>query len=311
MANASSSIDLLRTRSALEVINVSSRFLRSLFAPLTKGLIVLAGPASILSSTLGTFIGLDSAGTPPTPSLLLLVEVLSGVVGGVIAAAISIGAVEAYPREGRDALTLRRLWDIIRTHGPALFGRQLQLGLVMGTGVVLSGLLGVLVFGPSGAGGAVTTLLAVGWVLYVCSHFLLLLPGEVDPDRSTSFRRCLDLVHGRAGQTLGVLLLAGVVSVVVFSAGWIPQFLLGVLQGVGVGTAGPVGPVLVGLVAGVANVFSSAIHHTALTFQYYNLVEQQEQVSPEQEIEEVEQNASRVASGGHESAHRHGDAGST
>jgi len=100
VANASSSIELFRTRSALEVLNPSFCFLQSLFAPLAKGLIVLTGPAFILSGTLGAFMGLDSAGTPPPPSVLLLVQVLSGVVGGIIAAAISIGAVEAYLREG-------------------------------------------------------------------------------------------------------------------------------------------------------------------------------------------------------------------
>lgn len=82
------------------------------------------------------------------------------------------------------------------------------------------------------------------------------------------------------------------------------------LQGAGIGTAGPVGPVLIGLVASIASVFSSAIPHTALAFQYYNLVEQQEQVSPERAIEEMERNASRVASGGDASAHRPADAGS-
>lgn len=292
MSNGSPSVELYRTRSATGVINVTFRFLRDQFGPLLKGLLLLAGPPLILASTLGSFVGLQ----PTMPMTggnagLVLLQFACALIGGIIVAAVSIGALDLYHREGRASLTVRRLWGTVRTHGVALFGRQIQMGLIILLGtlpvVLLAG--GLAVAGGTFAGGATLITLLFAWLAYAYPRFTMLLPGQVDAERSISVRRCVRLVRGRWGQTIGVLLLALVISMIIFSVGWIPQFLLGALQGVGVDPSGPVGPLIAGLVGGVANTLSSAVTYTALTLQYYNLVEQEDQVSLEEEVERLEQ----------------------
>lgn len=298
MSDGSSPIELYRTRSATGVINVTFRFLRDQFGPLLKGLLLLGGPPLIVASTLGSFLGLDAALQSGSPGLFLA-QVACALVGGVVVAAVSIGALDLYHREGRASLTVRRLWGLVQTHGLALFGRQIQVGLIVVVGALPALLLAVgagTVFGGAGneiggliAVGGTLILLMFGWFAYAYPRFALLMPGQVDPDRSISVRRCLRLVRGRWGQTFGVLFLAFVISMIIFSVGWIPQVIVGVLEGTGVGSAGLIGSVIAGIIGGVANALSSAVSYTALTFQYYNLVEQSEQVSLAEEVERLEQ----------------------
>jgi hypothetical protein len=98
-------------------------------------------------------------------------------------------------------------------------------------------------------------------------------------------------MKGRWGQTLGVWLLATIITLILFSVGWIPQVVVGALEAMGGNVMGTAGLVLAGGVAGVAQVFSPAVTYTAITFQYYNLIEQKEQVSLQEEVSRVEQSA--------------------
>ena len=309
MTDDTMAVALYRERSATDVINTTFRFLRAHFGPLAKALLLLAGPPLILSSVAAMFVtGVSAAAASTSTILLSLLQFLGTVVGGIIAMAVSIAAVRIAHVEGPSALTTERLWDAVRTHGLALFGRQLQIVLTIG---LASGLMGGVIGGLAATVGDTTGgililvvlgLLALGVVLYAAPALMLLFPGQVDADRSISFSRCRTLMKGRWGQTLGVWLLATIITMILFSVGWIPSVVMGVLQATGANVAGTAGLVLAGGVAGVAQVFSPAVTHTAITFQYYNLVEQKEQVSLQEEVGRVEQSAQPDTAEAHTSA---------
>lgn len=298
------SVALYRERSATDVINATFRFLRDYFGPLAKALLLLAGPPLILGSVASMFVTGASAATASASTMwLMLLQLLGTGVGGIIAMAVTIGAVQVAHVEGPSALTTSRLWGAVRTHGLSLFGRQLQLVLTIG---LASGVIGGLIGGLAAAVGdstggililAVLGLLFLGVLFYAIPAFMLLFPGQVDADRSISFSRCRTLMKGRWGQTLGVWFLATVITMVLFSVGWIPSVVMGMLKATGSNVAGTAGMVLVGAVAGVAQVFSPAVTYTAITFQYYNLVEQKEQVSLQEEVGRVEQSANADTAG--------------
>ena len=313
MTDRSASIALYRERSATDVINATFRFLRNQFAPLAKGLLFFAGPFFIASSVAAPFAtNPQAAAAGAIRPGFFLVQVVGALIGGVMAMAVTIGGIQVCHTVAPSSLTTQRLWNAVRTHGLALFGRQIQAGLVIGLGGLLIG--GILVgggiaivgsgiaIGSFGGGiaaavvaGGAFLLLSLAWLLYAGPTFTMLMPGQVDAERPISLLRCVRLVKGRWGQTLGVWLLATVISFVLFSVGWIPRVLVSILESTGTNVAGTAGLVLAGGVSGVANTLAPAVTYTAITIQYYNLVEQKEQVSLEEEIGRLEQEAAPAA----------------
>ena len=306
MTDRSASIALYRERSATDVINATFRFLRTQFVPLAKGLLFFAGPFFIASSVAAPFAtNPQAAAAGAIRPGFFLVQVVGALIGGVMAMAVTIGGIQVCHTVAPSSLTTQRLWNAVRTHGLSLFGRQIQAGLVIGLGGLLIG--GVLVGGGVALGtfaggiaaavvaGGAFLLLFLAWLLYAGPTFTMLLPGQVDAERPISLLRCVRLVKGRWGQTLGVWLLATVISFVLFSVGWIPRVLVSILESTGTNVAGTAGLVLAGGVSGVANTLAPAVTYTAITIQYYNLVEQKEQVSLEEEIGRLEQEAAPAA----------------
>lgn len=302
---AASSIAFYRERSATDVINVTFQFLRDQFGPLLKGLLFLAGPFLIGAQVLVTFaVGTQTAGAGGAPSPLVFLQFPLAVIGNVVACAVVIGAMEVYQMEGASALTTRRLWNVTRTHGMALFGRQILIGLVVGSVAALTGALfaglaaGLGLFGgdpPITAViiGIVGFILSLGWIFYAAPTFSLLLPGQVDTERSISLTRCVQLVKGRWGQTLGVWFLASLIGAIIFSVGRLSAFVVGALKAMG--SAGSASLLVAGIFGGVANTLTPAITYTAMTFQYYNLIEQKEQVSLEAEVQRIDEEGAAAA----------------
>jgi hypothetical protein len=295
MTDDTMSIALYRERSATDVINATFRFLRAQFGPLAKGLFLLAGPPLILANVASMFVtGMSAATLDASAVGLLLVQGVGTLFGTVIAMTVAISAVQIAHVEGSSALTTRRLWEAVRTHGLSLFGRLLQIVLVCGVGgVVLGVVIGGVAGGIGGTLGTVLTvllsLLALGGFLYVAPAFTLLFAGQVDAERSISLSRCVTLMKGRWGQTVGVWLLASMINGILFSIGWIPKVVMTVLVAGGATVTGTVGLVLAGTIAGVASTLAPAIVNTATTLQYYNLVEQKEQVSLNEDVGRMEQ----------------------
>ena len=302
MTDGSASIALYRERSATDVLNATFQFLRNQFIPLAKGLLFFAGPFFIASGIAAPFAAdPQAAATGGIRPGFFLVQVVCALIGGVMAMAVTIGGIQVYHTVGSSSVTTQRLWNAVRTHGLSLLGRQIQAGLVIGLGGLLIG--GVLVGGGIALGvfagniavafvsGGVALLLFTGWLLYAGPTFTMLLPGQVDTERSISLLRCVRLVKGRWGQTLGVWMLATIITFVLFSVGWIPRALLSILEATGTNVTGSAGLVLAGGVSGIANTLAPAVTYTAITLQYYNLVEQKEQVSLEEEIGRLEQEA--------------------
>lgn len=299
MTDGSPSIALYRERSVTDVINATFQFLRNQFGPLVKGLLFLAGPALIIANVVALFATGPQGTARP---LLLFAQLGLTLIGSVIAMAVVIGAVQIAHVEGPSALTTQRLWTTVRTHGLALFGRQLQIGAIIAfggllTGIAVGGIAGGIGLYAGGSAifafilGGLVFLLFLGFLFYVGPTFMLLFPGQVDEERSISLTRCVQLVKGRWGQTLGVWLLATIITMVLFSVGWLPRFLLNLLATVGSNPSGTAGLVLAGSVAGVANTLAPAVTYTAITLQYYNLIEQKEQVSLQEEVGRMEQEA--------------------
>jgi hypothetical protein len=299
MSGSSTSIALYRERSATDVINATFQFLRARFKPLAKGLLLLAGPALILANIVALFASDPQAtATGGVRPGFFLAQIALTLIGSVIATAVTIGAVQISHVEGPPALTTRRLWGAVRTHGFPLLGRQIQYGLILVLGgalmgVTVGGVVGILSAGGSAVLGfllgGLFFLLFLGFMFYAGPTFMLLMPGQVDAERPISLIRCVRLVKGHWGQTLGVWLLASIITMVLFSVGWIPRLLVSFLKATGSNPTGPTGLVLAGGVAGVANTLAPAVTYTAITLQYYNLVEQKEQVSLEEEVGRMEQ----------------------
>lgn len=295
-------IPLYRERGATDVINVAFRFLRAHVVPLTKGLLLLAGPLLIVANVVSLLVSGEAAATAGgTYWGLVAIQLVGTAVGGVIAMAVSICAIRIVHDEGASALTPRRLWAATRTHGPALFGRQIQIGVIFGLGgiVIAGGIGGVAGKMALFAGGenmsvlgvvalVVLSVLFLGLAFYVAPALVLLLPGQVDAERPISVSRCLSLMTGRWGQTLGVWVLATVITTILFSVGWIPTVVVEVLTAFWGDGGETAGLVLAGGVAGVANALAPTVTYTAMTFQYYNLIEQKEQVSLHDEVERME-----------------------
>lgn len=296
-------IPLYRERGATDVINVAFRFLRAHFAPLAKGLLLLAGPFLIVANVVSLLVSGDAVAAAGAGYWgLVVIQFVGTVVGGVIAMAVSICALRIVHDEGASALSTGRLWAAVRTHGLPLFGRQIQIGVIFGLGgIVVAGGIGGVAGGMAlFAGGqnmsvlgvvalVVLSVLFLALVFYVAPALMLLLPGQVDAERPISISRCLSLMRGRWGQTLGVWLLATVITTVLFSVGWIPSVAVDVLSAVWGDVAGTVGLVLAGGVAGVANALAPTVTYTAMTLQYYNLIEQKEQVSLNEEVGRIEE----------------------
>ena len=301
MATSSSSIALYRERTATDVINATFRFLRAHFGPLAKALLLLAGPALLLANIASAFSADPQAtATGGIRPGFFLVQMAFTLLGSVIAMGVTIGAIQITYVDGPAALTTRRLWKAVRTHGVALFGRQVQIGLIIGggslfTAVAAGGTIGVLSASGSTAlavvVGGLLLLLFLGFLFYAAPTFMLLIPGQVDAERSISLMRCVRLVKGRWGQTLGVWLLATIITMVLFSVGWLPRLVMNFLTAMGSTPTDTTGLVLAGSVAGVANTLAPAVTYTAITFQYYNLIEQKEQVSLEEDVGRIEQEA--------------------
>jgi hypothetical protein len=276
-----------------QVINVTFRFLRDQFVPLAKGLLLLAGPFIILGNVAAAYVS-ASASMTTADAVLLLIQFAGTAVGSIIALAIVVTAPRVCHREGPEALTTSRMWKMARTYGLGLFGRQIQYGLILA--VVSGGLvfLGAMVGITAGEGpvaigiAGLVGVAILAWLIYAGPTFALLFPGQVDTERSISLYRCVQLVRGQWGQTFGVWLLASVISFILFSVGWVSQAIVGIVQGAGISVSGTVLPLVGGLVGGVASTLAPAVIYTAYTFQYYNLVEQKEQVSLEEEVAAME-----------------------
>jgi hypothetical protein len=318
MPDGSLSIALYRERSVTDVINATFQFLRAHFKPLAKGLLLLAGPALIFANIVALFAADPQAtATGGIRPGLFLVQLTFTLVGSVFAMAVTIGAVQISHVEGPAALTTQRLWTAIQTHGLALLGRQIQIGLIIMLGGIFTGAAfgGAMMGLGAGGGSAVLAfvlggtffLLFLGFLFYAGPTFMLLFPGQVDAERPISVMRCMRLIKGRWGQTLGVWLLATIITMVLFSVGWMPRFVLNFLRGLGSNPTGTTGLILSGGIAGVANTLAPAVTYTAITLQYYNLVEQKEQVSLEQEVGRMEQEASDTPSTAHTSARAESD----
>lgn len=305
MSDTTSRIAFYRTRSATDVINVTFRLFRDQFVSLAKGLLLLAGVPLIVANGLNSFISL---GEVPMPYVLGLlgVQAILGTIGAIIVAAVTMGGLQIYRRDGPERIPVGRLWDMVYEHGLALFGRQIQVGFIIGVGAFLAMFPGLLIAEGIGSENPITAVFSGGliacpllaWLLYAGPRLALLFPGQVDPERSISVTRCRELVWGHWGQTTGVLLLAVVIGIIVFSVGWIPKFVLQALKGMGVSYVETVGPIVAGVCSGTARAFSSAILYIALTLQYYNLVERHEQVSLAGEVEQMEEHASSDGEGG-------------
>ena len=300
MSDGPASIAFYQERSATDVINVTFQFLREQFVALTKGLLLLAGPFLIAANMVAPFAtgvrATQAGGIRPGPFLLQIVLTL---IGSVIACAVVIGALQVYQHEDESALTTGRLWDMVRTHAVPLFGRQIQIGLVVGMGAAAI----AFVFAILGAAfgvfqgesvvvavviGGFFVLALLGWFLYAAPTFSLLFPGQVDAERSISIMRCVDLIKEKWGQTLGVWILAAVITAILSSVGRMPATILGFFQAMGGNSTGTGALLFAGAIAGVTNTLAPAVSYTAITFQYYNLLEQKEHVSLEEEVDRLD-----------------------
>ena len=280
---------LRKTRGVADVLNDTFRFLRQNYAPVGKSLLLIAGPATVLSAVSGSMMQILTFGFQPAQSealaaslgLSFLGAVVLGIVAAVLTATVSTSAVMLYQERGPGGFDVRDVWA--RTK--AYFWR-IMLGFLLLFFMILAGFL-VLLIPCLGAVGYL-----VGFVHFgvVFSIYLPMLMRE-RVGYLAGLRRCRMLMRGYWWPSFGVVLVAFIIYLllgmwanvpyytVLFLSGWHG------LEGGGVGAGYSLALVTASIVAALVGTLLYSILYTAVTLHYFNLVERKERVGLRRRVE--------------------------
>lgn len=209
----------------------------------------------------------------PFLAVSLLFGLAAIILGSFAAAGVIYVAARARVNERP---TAREVFTALRSLAPAILG---YVGLIVAAVLVFPiGFLAIGLYVGTGAGGAVSTLMAVvvifvliGLYIVGVARFALTIPALVVERQGPvpALRRSWSLVAGSTGRTFGILLLAGLVVTVVASFAT-PVYLPGLMDGIINGSVGSF--VVVALVGGAAQTLLGPIIPTLLTVLFFDYV---------------------------------------
>lgn len=272
-------IPFRRVRDVGEVLSATFAFVRENVRELGWGLLVIVGPAVVISTALSALLrreflsslgGLDTAETTdPTAFLRVFTSPYYfaalgiGLITPILASAVVYAYVRLY-REGRaGSVTPGVLWaETTHLLGPVF---SVSLALVASVLLVIIPCLGALAW-------------LVGFVVFLPVVVLAPVARAMGAESvGDAVRRARALAQGEWGPTVGAALLAGLVFFAVALLLAIPGAMLGLSLGMS-GLMGAVGwtTILWGAVSGLVVYAAYAIPVLAVTFQYFNLVERKE-----------------------------------
>ncbi|GAB5518333.1 MAG: hypothetical protein RhofKO_05840 [Rhodothermales bacterium] len=300
-------IDIRKRRSFSDVLNVTFQFIKQVFGPLAKALLLIGGPVTLLVSIVaGTmqyqmlFGGMDPeaiAGNIGQFMLSYLAAMVGAIVMGGISTSMIIGAVQVYEDEGPEGVTVDRMWALVKANFWRMVGTVLFIGMLLFVVYIILiipvfvvvGALAALV-GDAGAiiGGIIAVFAVLGVLLVLFSLIVLLtllLPIRMNEPIGVfqALGRCRALLKGQVWPSLGLLLVLWIIYTILGSLFSMPAIVVGFMAGLHTVTeaAGPVegaGVFLTVLtvLGGLASMVLYTIPLVGAAFQYYNLVELKE-----------------------------------
>ncbi len=280
-------IELRKVRGVGDVLNDTFRLLRQNYETVGKSLLFIVGPVAVLSSVSGAmvqFVGFtfspdvgSQAGVPTSALalvLMVLLAVVFGITAGVLAVAVVNGLVMLYQERGPGGFDVRDVWVAAKAH----FWKTL--GVFMLMFFLFVGLL-VLVFIP-----CLGAFAFLAGTLYLSVLFLVLFPMLVREQIGIfdGMRRCRYLVKGFWWPSLGVLVVAAIIYMLMGTVFSVPYYVALVVSGLhmleadGGGAAYGLVLVLTNIIGSLGGVLLYSIPLTAMSVQYFNLVERKERV---------------------------------
>ncbi len=281
-------IEFRKVRTVGDVINVTFQFLRENFRPLGKALLYIVGPLVLLTSAFmalfqvqffGEWLGVSTQGEEEMLAFftsilgtLGLAMVLS-IVTNIVLMAVLLSYIQHYQERKSGDISVDEMWTATKANFGKLFVTSLLLMLVLFVPIPI-------VIIP--CLGAVAYLV---WMVYAGFTFSIMYPMRIEESIGAldAFSRARALIKGRFWPTAGVIFLAYLIFYVVSNAFGIPAMIVGFLYGFHALEGEVDGSMIYQVVLGVstvlqtvASVLLACIPLTAIAFQYYSLVEQEE-----------------------------------
>lgn len=291
-------IDFRQPRDFGEVLNVSILFIRQHFKPLFLNLLLIAGPFILVGSVLPGLLLISRIGNSPetgfagTAFTSVMVNVLSFIVGAVMAVTIVYGYMLQYAENNTIRPARADIWRVVRQRFFNVLGSLVCLvilfSLVFGIiGLVVFGLLAVIMHPLL----AVLVMMVAGTYITVSLSIFVVLRLHERVNFFTAVNRCFDLVRGKWWQTFLLLFVCAIVQSAIISIFLTPFYALIFTQDlIATGstlTSGFLFITLMGIVFILAITLSFCLSLVVTGFQYFNLVETKESVGLLRRIQDM------------------------
>ncbi len=304
--------EVRQVRSFDQILSATFTFLRIVFKPFFKSLIVIAGPVLLVT---GVIYGLayssliNMMGHMPQfdandiNSILLLyvqfgIVFILAMIAALLAWTASNSFIILYTDSRGIAPTLGEVWRRTRQSLLRVIGTGLALWLMSATAFGILIVIGVLM---SGDRPSILFILLIAFVIIPFSIYasvslspIFFMRMQEPIGLFEAIGRCFKLIRGYWWQTFGILFLMYIITIAISYGMAIPQFILiGIRAAVADESAGPLISILLVVFTAltfIASQFiSSSLFNVAVALQYYNLVERKEAVGLRGRVQDLEQ----------------------
>lgn len=305
MLLSTNKIDFRKKRDFGEILNISFTFLRQHLKPLSKSLLLIAGPFILVGSVLPGLLfypwigGSSQTGFSSFDFSSVLVNIISFIIGAVMAVATIYEYMLLYLKKGPYPISTNEVWKAVRSNFSNVLLSCIGLVLLSSAGVGFSGFLVFSILGD-GAGAILGFFLLMFSIIYltvILSPLLIMrLVEKVNFFKAVA--RCFKLMEGKWWQTFALLFVCYIIQTALVSIVFIPFYTFVVAQQFLSNQTTPdlttsliyvaIGGVI--LVLAVAASFCLTLVVTC--FQYFSLVEDKESIGLLHRIQQLGDNSS-------------------
>ncbi|PEN14880.1 hypothetical protein CRI94_00875 [Longibacter salinarum] len=289
-------IELRKERTLSDVINATFQFIRANIRILGKTILLIVGPLAAVVLSVGltltstvdfrAFLESDNPFASGGFGALIggfSVVIIATSIGAFMLMVATMSVVKLYDERGPGAFVLDDVWVEMKKHAAGLF----FVGFLFFLAVVLPYPLAIIpCLGP---------IAYMAWAFYAQTAFTLAYPIRVFEQETgwSAFQRARELMKDHFWESFGVFFAANLMAQLLGFAAAIPSavisFLGTFLAWNNPGDGGMVGVVLAVFYASaiLLTIGLSIIMYIAMTLQYFNLVEQKENVGLRRRVEEM------------------------
>ncbi|QHT69877.1 hypothetical protein GXP67_26125 [Rhodocytophaga rosea] len=276
-------IEFRRKRDFGEILNVSFTFIRQNYQPIFKSLLFIAGPFILVGSVLPGLLfspsfGTEEGGLSQVDFTQVIVNVLSFVVGSVMAVGVVYEYMLLYEKNDGAPLKTGEVWKAVRKSFFRILITIIGMVVLLGGGFFLAG---VVAFNVMNGVLAFFLLISGGTYLTVVFSILLIVSLSERVHFFKAIIRCFTLMQGSWWLTFALLFICGVVQGAMVTVVFLPFSFLGASEDLFSPSANSfTSSLIVVALAGIVFILSVTLSFCLTLivsgFQYFSLVEQKE-----------------------------------